>query len=82
MTTSVVSTFWATVYAASFGWNWEILAATADPYDPDDDGRYVPDVLDTERETAMAHLYHEDKGNEANDDGVTRVCYECGTEDW
>jgi hypothetical protein len=39
------SDFWTRVYAVDFGWNWEILANESDPFDPEDDGRYVRDLM-------------------------------------
>lgn len=44
--------FWTRTLAVDFGYGWEELANTADPYDPTDMGRFVPesDMGDDNRE--------------------------------
>lgn len=67
--------FWATVYAQDFGWGWEQLL-TADPYDTDDDSRFVSesDVSDSNRDHDLG--FGCEYGVEWTDEGIPwHVCY-------
>jgi hypothetical protein len=47
---------WDHIYAIAHGYGWEELADIADPYDPDDRGRYVLES-DVATRPECAHMF-------------------------